>query len=183
MSGRLSDLPKRSFKRGVADRLVEIGLRLAAPAIISFGPCPHGRISWRRPCRSQHISRVVCASTNKPAPTAIDLCAGLAGPESLSAAVGNLLNMSETEVGSQPQLDVRAIPPVERHPRIFGIAQALAEGQSFVIVNDHDPRPLRYQMEARYPGLFDWEYLQQGPDIWRVEIKRLQSGCDCCCGG
>ncbi|MDG4880477.1 MAG: DUF2249 domain-containing protein [Mesorhizobium sp.] len=91
--------------------------------------------------------------------------------------------MSETEVVSQPQLDVRAIPPVERHPRIFGIAQALAEGQSFVIVNDHDPRPLRYQMEARYPGLFDWEYLQQGPDIWRVEIKRLQSGCDCCCGG
>ncbi|WFP62312.1 DUF2249 domain-containing protein [Mesorhizobium sp. WSM4904] len=91
--------------------------------------------------------------------------------------------MSETEVVSQPQLDVRAIPPVERHPRIFGIVQALAEGQSFVIVNDHDPRPLRYQMEARYPGLFDWEYLQQGPDIWRVEIKRLQSGCDCCCGG
>ena len=92
--------------------------------------------------------------------------------------------MSESEVVSQPQLDVRAIPPVERHARIFGIAQALAGGQSFVIVNDHDPQPLRYQMEARYPGLFGWEYLQQGPDIWRVEIKRLQSsGCDCCCGG
>lgn len=92
--------------------------------------------------------------------------------------------MSESEVSSQPQLDVRAVPPVERHARIFGIAQALSEGQSFVIVNDHDPRPLRYQMEARYPGLFGWEYLQQGPDIWRVEIKRLQSsGCDCCCGG
>lgn len=92
--------------------------------------------------------------------------------------------MSESEVSSQPQLDVRAVPPVERHARIFGIAQALTGGQSFIIVNDHDPRPLRYQMEARYPGLFGWEYLQQGPDIWRVEIKRLQSsGCDCCCGG
>ncbi|TPO11835.1 DUF2249 domain-containing protein [Mesorhizobium sp. B1-1-5] len=92
--------------------------------------------------------------------------------------------MSESEVSSQPQLDVRAVPPVERHARIFAIAEALAGGQSFVIVNDHDPRPLRYQMEVRYPGLFGWEYLQQGPDIWRVEIKRLHSsGCDCCCGG
>ncbi|RWM07713.1 DUF2249 domain-containing protein [Mesorhizobium sp.] len=92
--------------------------------------------------------------------------------------------MSESEVMPQPQLDVRAIPPVERHARIFGIARALDEGESFVIVNDHDPRPLRYQMETRYPGLFSWEYLQQGPEIWRVEIKKLQSpGCDCCCGG
>lgn len=92
--------------------------------------------------------------------------------------------MSETEVVSLRQLDVRAIAPVERHARIFGIAQGLAEGQSFAIVNDHDPRPLRYPLESRYPGQFDWEYLQQGPDIWRVEIKRLRpSGCDCCCGG
>ncbi|AZO23564.1 DUF2249 domain-containing protein [Mesorhizobium sp. M1E.F.Ca.ET.045.02.1.1] len=92
--------------------------------------------------------------------------------------------MSESEVASPPQLDVRAVLPTERHSRIFGMVHALAEGQSFIIVNDHDPRPLRYQMEARYPGLFDWEYLQQGPDIWRVEIKRtLSSGCDCCCGG
>ncbi|TPI57440.1 DUF2249 domain-containing protein [Mesorhizobium sp. B3-1-7] len=49
--------------------------------------------------------------------------------------------MSESQVSSQPQLDVRAVPPVERHARIFGIAQALAGGQSFVIVNDHNPQP------------------------------------------
>jgi uncharacterized protein (DUF2249 family) len=92
--------------------------------------------------------------------------------------------MSETEVVSRRQLDVRAISPVERHARIFGIAQGLAEDQSFVIVNGHDPRPLRYQLESKYPGQFDWEYLQQGPDIGRVEIKRLRpSGCGCCCGG
>ena len=91
--------------------------------------------------------------------------------------------MSESEAVSQPQLDVRAIPPAERHPQIFGMALALAEGGSFVIVNDHDPRPLRYQMDAKYPGRFSWEYLQQGPDIWRVEITKMESaGCDCGCG-
>lgn len=94
------------------------------------------------------------------------------------------MNMSDTEVISPPQLDVRAIPPVARYPQIFELAHALAESQSIVIVNDHDPQPLRYQLESKYPGLFDWEYLEQGPDIWRVEIKKLQlSGCDCCCGG
>lgn len=49
------------------------------------------------------------------------------------------MNMSETEVISPPQLDVRSIPPLARHPQIFGLAHALAESQSIVIVNDHDP--------------------------------------------
>lgn len=91
--------------------------------------------------------------------------------------------MADAEPAAIPLIDVRTIPPVDRHPRIFGVATALADGSSFIIVNDHDPRPLHLQIEARYPGLFSWEYLERGPDIWRVEISRLQSpGCDCCSG-
>ena len=92
--------------------------------------------------------------------------------------------MSSTEVTSLPLIDVRSIAPRERHPRIFSLAETLAAGASFIIVNDHDPRPLHYQFETRYPGLFWWEYLERGPDVWRVEVGRLgPSGCDCCCGG
>jgi uncharacterized protein (DUF2249 family) len=39
-------------------------------------------------------------------------------------------------------LDIRAIPPVQRHPLIFQRLEALAPGESFVLVNDHDPKPL-----------------------------------------
>ena len=71
------------------------------------------------------------------------------------------MTIAETD---KPFIDVRTIPPVERHPKIFGMLNALAEGGAFIIVNDHDPRPLHYQLETRYPGEFTWEYLEQGPE-------------------
>ena len=70
------------------------------------------------------------------------------------------------------ELDVRVIPPREKHPTIFATFEALAPGESFVLVNDHDPFPLRYQFEAQRPGQFGWEYLEQGPVVWRVAISK-----------
>ena len=71
-----------------------------------------------------------------------------------------------------PFIAVRTIQPRERHPKIFAMANALAVGESFVIVNDHDPRPLHYQLQAEYPGQFSWTYLESGPDVWRVQLGR-----------
>jgi uncharacterized protein (DUF2249 family) len=70
------------------------------------------------------------------------------------------------------QLDVRLIPPREKHPTIFATFDALPPGESFVLVNDHDPLPLRSQFEAVRTGLFEWQYLEQGPVVWRVKIAR-----------
>ncbi|EQD36889.1 hypothetical protein B2A_11987, partial [mine drainage metagenome] len=41
-------------------------------------------------------------------------------------------------------VDVRTMTPAERHPRIFGAFHLLAPGHCFVLVNDHDPKPLYY---------------------------------------
>lgn len=70
------------------------------------------------------------------------------------------------------ELDVRVIPPREKHPTIFSTFGALQPGESFVLVNDHDPVPLRYQLEAQQAGRYGWEYLEQGPAVWRVRISR-----------
>ena len=69
-------------------------------------------------------------------------------------------------------LDVRALIPAERHRRIFATYEALAGGGMFVLVNDHDPKPLYYQFDAEHHGAFTWRYLEQGPEVWRVEIGR-----------
>lgn len=69
-------------------------------------------------------------------------------------------------------LDVREIIPRERHPRIFATFDALTPGEHFVLLNDHDPMPLYYQFMHERPGLFAWEYLEQGPLEWRVQISR-----------
>lgn len=79
--------------------------------------------------------------------------------------------MSQT-TGGPIELDVRVIPPREKHPTIFQTFDALQPGESFVLVNDHDPFPLRYQFEAERAGSFAWDYLEQGPQVWRVQISK-----------
>lgn len=69
-------------------------------------------------------------------------------------------------------LDVRIIPPREKHPTIFGLFQALDPGTSFVLVNDHDPLPLRYQFQFEHENEFTWSYLEAGPAVWRVQIGK-----------
>jgi uncharacterized protein (DUF2249 family) len=76
-------------------------------------------------------------------------------------------------VGEPEELDVRTIAHGARHEIIFGKLHALAPGERLFIVNDHDPKPLRYQLDAAWPGTFDWSYLAAGPQVWRIEITRL----------
>jgi uncharacterized protein (DUF2249 family) len=72
----------------------------------------------------------------------------------------------------EPDLDVRRLAHFQRHDAIFTAYRALQPGAGFVLVNDHDPLPLRYQFEAQYPGEFTWDYLEAGPEAWRVRIGR-----------
>jgi uncharacterized protein (DUF2249 family) len=74
------------------------------------------------------------------------------------------------------ELDVRSQPPARRHELIFETYGALAPGEGFVLINDHDPKPLYYQFAAEHAGQFDWTYLEQGPQTWRVRIGRSADG-------
>lgn len=69
-------------------------------------------------------------------------------------------------------LDVRTEEPKRRHELIFETFTDLPVRQSYVLVNDHDPKPLRYQFEAENAGEFSWQYLEEGPQVWRVRIGR-----------
>ena len=104
-------------------------------------------------------------------------------------------------------LNVTLIEPRLKHPTIFARFDELLEGQSLTIHNDHDPKPLYYQLLGERGNIFNWEYLEQGPDWWKVKIsKRIISegdetlgqiaakdlrkaqvfkkyGLDFCCGG
>ena len=76
------------------------------------------------------------------------------------------------DMTDEPTLDIRSEPPANRHAVIFKRFDALAPGAGFVLVNDHDPKPLYYQMAAEQPGTFTWDYLEEGPEVWRVRIGR-----------
>ncbi len=76
---------------------------------------------------------------------------------------------------SKETIDVRQIPPRDRHPLIFNTFESLAPGEALLLVNDHDPAPLRYQFEAEQAGRFGWHYLQQGPEVWQVRISKEEA--------
>jgi uncharacterized protein (DUF2249 family) len=83
------------------------------------------------------------------------------------------LSAVEGETGDAPAvIDVRQIARGGRHPRVFARYARLAPGETFVLVNSHDPKPLRREFEAMHPGAFSWDYLQTGPEEWRVRIGR-----------
>jgi len=92
-----------------------------------------------------------------------------------------VLALSEAKKGEQQmstakkvvELDVRIIPPRDKHPKIFETFDSLKSGEVLLIINDHDPRPLRYQFEFERLGKYGWKYLEEGPEVWKVEIERL----------
>lgn len=68
-------------------------------------------------------------------------------------------------------LDVRMLPPQEKHRTIFEKLENLGAGEELILANDHDPKPLFYQLQQMYPEVFGWTYLQQGEnDLWRIRI-------------
>jgi regulator of cell morphogenesis and NO signaling len=104
-------------------------------------------------------------------------------------------------------LNVATLEPRQKHPTIFARFYALKEGESFVIQNDHDPKPLYYQLLSERGNTFTWEYLEQGPEWWKIRIGKkaadlsdetigqiaakdlrkvqvfIKHGLDFCCGG
>jgi uncharacterized protein (DUF2249 family) len=71
------------------------------------------------------------------------------------------------------ELDVRSLRKPDKHPAIFQAYDALAVGESFVLVNNHDPRHPRDEFDTGYPGSYGWEYLVAVPEAWRIRIRTL----------
>lgn len=70
------------------------------------------------------------------------------------------------------QVDARIYEPKDKHTVIFDTFNNLNNGEEMELLNDHDPKPLYYQFSAEYAGKFEWEYLEEGPEVWRVAIKK-----------
>jgi uncharacterized protein (DUF2249 family) len=71
-----------------------------------------------------------------------------------------------------PELDVCAVPHALRHATVFGALDAVPAGHAMVLVEPHDPIPLLTQIEQRHPGTFSVEYLERGPEVWRLRLGR-----------
>jgi uncharacterized protein (DUF2249 family) len=62
-------------------------------------------------------------------------------------------------------LDVRALEPKDRHKEIFDRYLTLGPGEAFILVNDHEPKPLLYQFQAEHFGEVEWWGGVRGPPV------------------
>ncbi|WP_107766635.1 DUF2249 domain-containing protein [Nocardioides terrigena] len=85
---------------------------------------------------------------------------------------GHACGCHEADAAGHPELDARAVPHAIRHATIFGALDAVRPGSGLVLVAPHDPLPLLAQLEHREQGAFDVDYLERGPEAWRLLLVR-----------
>ena len=77
------------------------------------------------------------------------------------------------ETRAPVRLDVRPVEPKDRFGAIMGAYDALEPGATLDLVVDHDPRCMYYTLQAtRGEEEFRFEYLEDGPEVWRVHVTR-----------
>ncbi len=64
-------------------------------------------------------------------------------------------------------------PPHLKHKVIFETFNKLQQAEAMLLINDHDPVPLRFQFESMHSGNFSWEYIEQGPTTFQIKISKL----------
>jgi uncharacterized protein (DUF2249 family) len=108
-------------------------------------------------------------------PGAVDVSVRAGSPAESAAepvAVGGCGCGHQDRSGDLPELDARTVPHALRHGAIFGALDSLGLGSGMVLVAPHDPLPLLAQLETRSPGGFSTDYLERGPEAWRVRFIR-----------
>jgi len=72
------------------------------------------------------------------------------------------------------ELNVTVIAPRERHPLIFKTFDEMEKGGAFVLVNDHDPKPLYYSFLHEREGQFGWTTLSRGPRSGGQDLEEVK---------
>jgi uncharacterized protein (DUF2249 family) len=90
-----------------------------------------------------------------------------AEPRKLHLTVG-----SSFDTDNLATIDVRDLKPQRRHEVLLTIFDGLGAGEGFVLVNDHDPKPLYHEFRSIHGDIVEWEYANRGSGEWRVEVVK-----------
>lgn len=92
------------------------------------------------------------------------------GPDWWDIKVTRDVPIIPTETATDIILNIPVVEPRHKHALIFNVFEQLKPGQTFIIHNNHDPKPVYHQLQATHGDGFTWEYLQQGPQWWDIRI-------------
>jgi uncharacterized protein (DUF2249 family) len=75
----------------------------------------------------------------------------------------------------EQRLDVRQIPFWRRLDAVLLACDRLDGDEALELLVDIDPWPLRSYLDATRNPSFTWEVLENGPDTWRVRLRRAST--------
>ena len=81
--------------------------------------------------------------------------------------------MSETDFQEAVILNAWQFPANIRHQIIFVLLDALPVNHTLMLINDHDPKPLFYQIDAEQPGVFSRAPTKEDNFLFYVSITRV----------
>ncbi|WP_367916197.1 DUF2249 domain-containing protein [Leadbetterella sp. DM7] len=93
------------------------------------------------------------------------------GPEWWDIKVTRQVPLIPTEKENDIILNIPVLEPRQKHALIFHLFESLEPGETFIIHNDHDPRPVYYQLQAEHGDTFTWQYLREGPLWWDIRVS------------
>lgn len=70
------------------------------------------------------------------------------------------------------RLDVRDVPHAQRHARVLTAISELPADGALVLIAPHAPLPLLAEIDRRFPGQIDSQWLQEGPQVWQIRLHR-----------
>jgi len=72
------------------------------------------------------------------------------------------------------EVDLRAVPRSDRHPRVFAAYERLGVGDAVLLINDHEPKHLREEFDEELADAYDWDVLPGSSDAdgWRIRIVK-----------
>ena len=69
-------------------------------------------------------------------------------------------------------LDLRQHPLCERPMQMLLSLERMPPGETFLVVNDHDPELLLQQLGPVFQRGFNYWVAEEGAEIWRIVISR-----------
>jgi len=72
-------------------------------------------------------------------------------------------------------IDARKVPDKQKKSYFFSTFDQLNENDEMIIINSHDTSPLQKLFRKERPGLIEWKYLEDGPPLWKISIKKVPS--------